>query len=130
MQSVLSTIICPDDLIATIAALTLAIRVVGGAVGYTVYYNVFYQKLVPVLTEKIAYAMVANGITNLTVIVEAIQLTGASLTMPILPLVGGNQTIWQQVVVAGQEAYATSYPWVRQALAAGSTVARPLVSHD
>lgn len=38
--SIITTIICPDDLIATIAALTLAIRVVGGAIGYAVYYNV------------------------------------------------------------------------------------------
>jgi len=35
------TIICPDDLIATVAALTLAIRVIGGSVGYCIYYNVF-----------------------------------------------------------------------------------------
>ena len=35
---------CPDDLIATVAALTLAIRVIGGSVGYAVYYNVFVNK--------------------------------------------------------------------------------------
>lgn len=34
--SIISTIICPDDLIGTIAALTLAIRVIGGSVGYCV----------------------------------------------------------------------------------------------
>ena len=39
--SIITTIICPDDLIATIAALTLAIRVIGGAIGYTVYYVSF-----------------------------------------------------------------------------------------
>ncbi|KAK0967574.1 hypothetical protein LTR54_018266, partial [Friedmanniomyces endolithicus] len=39
--SIITTIICPDDLIATIAALTLAIRVIGGSIGYCVYYNVF-----------------------------------------------------------------------------------------
>jgi hypothetical protein len=39
-----ATIICPDDLIATVAALTLAIRVIGGSVGYCVYYNVFIGK--------------------------------------------------------------------------------------
>ena len=36
--SIITNIICPDDLIATITALTLAIRVIGGAIGYTVYY--------------------------------------------------------------------------------------------
>ncbi|KAK0251337.1 hypothetical protein LTR35_018398 [Friedmanniomyces endolithicus] len=44
--SIITTIICPDDLIATIAALTLAIRVIGGSIGYCVYYNVFVSKCV------------------------------------------------------------------------------------
>lgn len=35
--SIITTIICPDDLIATVAALTLAIRVIGGSIGYCVY---------------------------------------------------------------------------------------------
>jgi hypothetical protein len=38
--SIITTIICPDDLIATVSALTLSIRVLGGAIGYAVYYNV------------------------------------------------------------------------------------------
>ena len=32
--SIITTIICPDDLIATVSALTLSIRVLGGAIGY------------------------------------------------------------------------------------------------
>jgi hypothetical protein len=51
--SIITTIVCPDDLIATVSALTLAIRVVGGSIGYSIYYNVFYNKFVPILTEKI-----------------------------------------------------------------------------
>ena len=38
--SIITTIICPDDLIATVSALTLSIRVIGGSVGYCAYYNV------------------------------------------------------------------------------------------
>lgn len=57
--SIITTIICPDDLIATIAALTLAIRVIGGAIGYTTYYNVFYNKFVPALKFGIATACVS-----------------------------------------------------------------------
>jgi len=44
--SIITTIVCPDDLIATVSAITLAIRVLGGVVGYAVYYNVFYNKFV------------------------------------------------------------------------------------
>lgn len=31
--SIITTIICPDDLIATVTALTLAVRVIGGSIG-------------------------------------------------------------------------------------------------
>ncbi len=76
------------------------------------YYNIFYTKLVPVLTTNIATVMLQAGINNLTLIIDAIELTGASLTDEILPIVGGNETLWQEVVLAGQLAYADNYPWV------------------
>ncbi|ESZ92405.1 MFS drug efflux pump [Sclerotinia borealis F-4128] len=110
--SIITTIICPDDLIATIAALTLAIRVVGGAIGYTTYYNVFLTKFVPALSVKIVRACYANDIFDLEIISEIAELTSASLLDDILPLVGNNITIWHDVVRAGQEAYAGAYPWV------------------
>ena len=37
--SIITTIICPDDLIATVSALTLSIRVLGGSIGYCAYYK-------------------------------------------------------------------------------------------
>jgi hypothetical protein len=112
--SIITTIICPDDLIATIAALTLAIRVIGGAIGYTTYYNVFYNKFVPILTKNIIIASVENGIFNATVIRDIAELTGASLIQDILflPGVDGNLTKWNALVHAGQESYAAAYPFV------------------
>jgi hypothetical protein len=112
--SIITTIICPDDLIATIAALTLAIRVIGGAIGYTTYYNVFYNKFVPILTKNIIIASVENGIFNATVIRDIAELTGASLIQDILflPGVDGNLTKWNALVLAGQESYAAAYPFV------------------
>lgn len=56
--SIIAQIICPDDLIATITAITLAIRYVGGAIGFTVYYNIFYSKLVPILTTEVGTKIV------------------------------------------------------------------------
>lgn len=112
--SIITTIICPPDLIGTIASLTLAIRVIGGAVGYTIYYNVFYAKFVPKLTKKLVLACISNKIYNVTVIKIAGELTGASLIDEILHLPGvdGNVTIWNDLVMAGREAYADSYPYV------------------
>ncbi|KAG0651668.1 Trichothecene efflux pump TRI12 [Hyphodiscus hymeniophilus] len=112
--SIITTIICPDDLIATIAALTLAIRVIGGAIGYTTYYNIFYNKFVPELTKKMIAVALDHQIYNVTTITLAAQLTGASLINDILLLPGidGNVTIWNAFVLAGQEAYAYAYPYV------------------
>jgi hypothetical protein len=113
--SIITTIICPDDLIATIAALTLSIRVIGGSVGYCVYYNVFLNKFIPNATKMIGGVMELElGITNETLIGDAIAYTGASL-LPLLqtiPGIAGNQTAYDIVVLAGQEAYAASYKYV------------------
>jgi hypothetical protein len=112
--SIITTIICPDDLIATATALTLAIRVIGGAIGYTVYYNVFYNKFVPILSVSIATACYENMIFDLDTITTIAQLTGASLIDEILlvPGVDGNVTKWNILVEAGQLAYAQAYPYV------------------
>lgn len=113
--SIITTIICPDDLIATIAALTLAIRVIGGVVGYTAYYNVFIGKFVPNATKYIGGTMALKlNITNVTLITEAIVLTGASLLeeLKMIPGIGNNETAYQMVVAAGQLAYSESYKYV------------------
>jgi hypothetical protein len=112
--SIITTIICPDDLIATVAALTLAIRVLGGAIGYTTYYNVFYNKFVPKLGFGIAVALADNQIFDLPTVVQAAELTGASLLDKILllPKINGNMTVWMDVVKAGQLAYSEAYPYV------------------
>ncbi|PIB02360.1 putative HC-toxin efflux carrier TOXA [Cercospora beticola] len=113
--SIITTIICPDDLIATVAALTLAIRVIGGSIGYCVYYNVFVHKFETKAVEYIGgYMMTRLNITNETLIAEAIQLTGVSLIERIndIPGIAGVPGAYDGVVLAGQTAYADSYIYV------------------
>ncbi|MCJ1304667.1 hypothetical protein MMC08_007480 [Hypocenomyce scalaris] len=113
--SIISTIICPDDLIATIASLTLAIRVIGGVVGYTAYYNIFISKFVPNAEKYIGGAMLLDlGIDNLTYIAEAIEITGTSLLedLKMIPGIAGSEMAYEVVVKAGQLAYAESYKYV------------------
>ena len=112
--SIITTIICPDDLIATVAALTLAIRVIGGSIGYTVYYNVFYNKFVPNGVHYIGGAMVQYlNISDPRLIQEAIELTGASLIEELRNIPGiESEQAWRIVVQAGQIAYAESYKYV------------------
>ncbi|KAK4043794.1 fungal trichothecene efflux pump [Parachaetomium inaequale] len=110
--STVATIICPGDVIATVTALTIAVRIVGGAVGYAVYFNVFVQKLIPELSARLGAACVKAGIHDPAVIGEAIQLTAVSLVKEIRGLPGVDDKIWAELVAAGQQAYANAYPWV------------------
>ena len=113
--SIMTTIICPDDLIATVAALTLAVRVIGGSIGYTVYYNVFINKFVPNALYYIGGTMELKlNITNPEAIKTAITLTGASLLeeLKMIPGIQGNELAYEAVVQAGQIAYAESYRYV------------------
>lgn len=112
--SIITTIICPDDIIATVSALTLSIRVIGGCIGYTVYYNVFISKFVPNATKYIGDAMSQIGISNKTYVAQAIGITGSSLLPNLrqIPGIGDNNTAYDIVVKAGQLAYAESYKYV------------------
>ncbi|KAL9578419.1 MAG: hypothetical protein Q9212_005726, partial [Teloschistes hypoglaucus] len=106
---------CARDLIATVAALTLAIRVIGGSIGYTTYYNVFINKFTPNAIHHIGGAMALQlNITSPLIIKQAIQLTGASLLEELhsLPGIRGNARAYEIVVRAGQVAFAESYRWV------------------
>jgi len=91
------------------------IRVIGGCIGYTVYYNVFVNKFVPNATKYIGGTMALElGITNVTYITTAIELTAASLLdgLKEIPGIAGNDTAYEMVVLAGQVAYAESYKYV------------------
>lgn len=104
-----------QDLIATVAALTLAIRVIGGSIGYTTYYNVFISKFTPNAIHYIGGAMELElGITDPKAIMTAITLTGGSLLdeLRLIPGIAGNETAWEIVVGAGRVAFAESYKYV------------------
>ncbi|KAJ6151302.1 hypothetical protein N7470_007896 [Penicillium chermesinum] len=104
-----------QDLIATVSALTLSIRVVGGGIGYTIYYNVFISKFIPAAEKYIGGVMVTQlNITDTAAIAEVITLTGASLLNDIkqIPGIAGNEMAYNMVVEAGQIAYAEGYKWV------------------
>jgi hypothetical protein len=43
--STVAIIASPDDIIAATGAMTLVVRVLGGSIGYSIYYNIFVSKL-------------------------------------------------------------------------------------
>jgi hypothetical protein len=112
--AIIITIICPDDLIATVTALTLSIRVIGGCVGYTTYYNVFVHQFGKNAVKYIGGAMVEIGATNSSDIAAAIGITGVSLLEELrtIPAIGNNETAYNMIVYAGQLAYSESYKYV------------------
>ncbi|KAK3695494.1 major facilitator superfamily domain-containing protein [Podospora appendiculata] len=110
--STVTTIICPQDLLATITSLTMAVRIIGGVIGYAIYYNVFANKLVPALTAAVGEACVRVGITDMALIGEIIGLTAESLVDRIRELPGVDEAVWTSILEAGQRAYAEVYPWV------------------
>jgi Fungal trichothecene efflux pump (TRI12) len=110
--SIITAIICPDELIATVTALTIAIRVLGGAIGYAIYYNVFLSHFKTNAQNEIVPILAAVGVKDPTAIVGIIDLTGAGLINVIRTLPGMTDPLWEALVAAGQEAYAKSYPFV------------------
>jgi len=111
--SIITAIICPDELIATVTALTLSIRVLGGAIGYAIYYNVFASHFKENALLIIGGTAVKAGITDKAVIGEIVALTSVGLLPAIRKLPGvTSDAIYNSLVLAGQESYAKSYPWV------------------
>ena len=97
----LITIISPDALIATIIAATIAIRTVGGTIGYAIYFNILQTRLVSVLPENLAKAAIQAG------------LSGDQTETFVLTFLGRNTTALAQypmsVLGAAQEAVKGSY---------------------
>lgn len=97
------------------AALTLAIRVIGGSIGYTTYYNVFVNKFRSNAIKYIGGAMTRQlGITDPKLIGKAVFLTAEALLPQLrsIPGIAGNDTAHAIVVAAGQRAFAESYRYV------------------
>lgn len=82
--SIAATIVCPDDLIATVAALTLAIRVVGGSVGR------HYPFQMPTITANTTQATLSTTMFSSASSSQPLRTTSVepcwlSSTSPALP---------------------------------------------
>jgi hypothetical protein len=119
-SSIIAQIACPDELIATITAITLSIRYIGGAIGFAVYANLFFRKFTMYATDVVAVqGIIMNGIVspnNLTLITELVTLVGnaqfAELEEVIAtdPLVL-NKDAFPLIIAYAQKAFALAYRW-------------------
>ena len=115
--SVITTIICPDDLIATITALTLSVRVIGGAIGFTVYYNIFYHKFVGYATEIVGIKAAAQQLLllNVTLVTELVTAAGNGqfqLLRNMTDQFESTPNAYPVIIGATQVAFAHAYRWV------------------
>lgn len=114
--TVITTIICPDDLVATITALTLSIRVLGGAIGFTIYYNIFFQKLVPVLFETVGINAIALQLLVLDkgLVTELVEYSANAQFRQLRNITDtftATPYAYDIIVQATQVAFAEAYQW-------------------
>ena len=121
--SIIAQLVCPDELIGTITAITLAIRYIGDAIGFSVYENVLYHKFLPEAAELVgAKTIVGGGVVNYTSpsdskLVEGLVTLSANAQFDMLKELNAtdpriiNKNAFDLIVGATQEAWAIAYKW-------------------
>ncbi|KAK0384869.1 hypothetical protein NLU13_7347 [Sarocladium strictum] len=116
--SLIAQVVCPTDLIGTITAITLSIRYIGGAVGFAVFYNVFFHKYYT-LTNEIAAPMVAEaGVTlDFFELIALVSLGSNAVFEPLHELIATSPTIhhrdtaYQTIMDAVYYTFSIAYQW-------------------
>ena len=111
-NQIIITIICPDDLIATATALALTVRVIGGSIGYAVYYNAFKTAFTTNAGNSFATTLILNASIYDQLEIEAIALDVSNnlyadiLVFPDIT----TQAQYDTILDAGRELFASSFP--------------------
>jgi hypothetical protein len=117
-SSIIAQIACPDELIATITAITLSIRYIGGAIGFAVYANLFFRKFTEYGGTIVAVdGVVMNGVVapdNLPLIVHIVELVGNAKIAELKELIATNPLVLNKeaypiIISYAQRAFALAY---------------------
>lgn len=110
LPGVATDLLSPDDLIASVVALALSIRVIGGSIGFTIYYNVFVQKLTPLLPEYVSRYALNAGLpeSSLTDFVTAYFTDPTTLSS----VAGVNADVIAAAALGSSWAYSEALKWV------------------
>ncbi len=121
--TIIAQIACPDELIATITAITLSIRYVGGAIGFAVYSNLFFHKATEALTQHLAVETLGEmaivypfNATGMATIVEITQLMGAAKFDAVKHILATSPVVLQPdkypvILAAAQQSFSYAYRW-------------------
>lgn len=116
--SIIAQIACPDELIATITAITLSIRYIGGAIGFAVYSNLFSHKFVEYATDIIVVkTILGKGIVspdNVAVAGYLAGLVGNAKFNQLKQVIAASPLILRKdayplIIASAQEAFALAY---------------------
>lgn len=119
-SSIIAQIACPDELIATITAITLSIRYIGGAIGFAVYANLFFRKFTEYATQTVAIdGIIMNGIvapTNITLVTHLVELVGNARYEEMKDIIAHDPNVlrkdaFELIISAAQKAFALAYRW-------------------
>ncbi|KAJ8109889.1 hypothetical protein OPT61_g7123 [Boeremia exigua] len=121
--SIIAQIACPDELIATVTAITLSLRYVGGAITFAVASNLFYHNVTTYATEMVATKTIAGTgivsplraegirlIAHMTELVANAQFDDLREILATDPLVL-NRNSYDLIVASAQEAFSLAYRW-------------------
>lgn len=121
--SIIAQIACPDELIATVTAITLSIRYIGGAITFAIASNLFYHKITSYATEIVAIKTIAgNGIIDplipegLALIQHITELIANAQFDQLREILASNPLVLNRnsfglMIASAQEAFALAYRW-------------------
>jgi hypothetical protein len=102
--------VTPDAFIATTVALALSLRFIGGAIGFSIYYNIFINKLTPKLPLYIGEYAVRAGLPLESV--KAFVITYLEASTKISEVPGVTPAILQAASLGTRWAYSDSLSYV------------------
>jgi len=116
--SIVAQICCPTELIGTITAITLSIRYIGGAVGFSVFYNVFFHKYYA-MANTVAAPIVANAnitrdffeLVNLVTLASNAEYHQLQDIIANSPTVMNRDTAYDTIFNATMYTFGLAYQW-------------------
>lgn len=99
-NQIVITVITPDDLIATVTALTVGLRAQAQVLGLSIFYNRFVTEVTKKAFTTIVPAMLGAGVYNATLIrstIEALTAVPYSKLAPTIPQLVANSTQYEIV---------------------------------
>lgn len=109
-NQIIASIICPDDLIATITALTISVRIAGGAIGYAAYYHILRNNFIAAIFKYLAPAVIDAGVLSPLEFGQIATALSGNLrsAVPSFPAIDTPEKV-AAVIHAGRQCFVEAY---------------------